>query len=144
MLKRHIELLKDQNKPFSSSINYILIRLLKNPEFKSRAEKYSRKYLKICTKKKVPNMQVVFQEVIKLQSESFEIKGGKRLYHLSMREEIPKPMASYLPAVEDEYYASKVTQWRKDQKNDPKVIKRKTKKMEKDAVREIKKDNLTL
>lgn len=89
-------------------------------------------------------MQVIFQEVLNLLTEPFEIKGSKRLYHLAIREEKPKPLASYYPAIEDEFMPSKVTQWRKEQKNDPKVLRRKTKKMEKDAIREIKKDNITL
>ena len=47
---------------------------------------------------------------------------------------------TYHPAVEDEFIMSKVSAWRKEHKNTAKEIKRKTNKVQKEAVRELKKD----
>jgi hypothetical protein len=47
---------------------------------------------------------------------------------------------TYHPAVEDEFIMSKVSNWRKEKKNSPKEFKRKSNKVEKEAIRELKKD----
>lgn len=74
---------------------------------------------------------------------------GKRIYqnynpipfsHLSMRTEIPNALATYHPKIEDEFVIAKVSAWRKEQKGTEKVIKRKSKKLEKETVRELRKD----
>ena len=57
-----------------------------------------------------------------------------------MRQEIPKALMTYHPAVEDEFIMSKVSNWRKEKKNSPKELKRKSNKVEKEAIRELKKD----
>lgn len=62
------------------------------------------------------------------------------LEYLSMREETPKPLPSYLPAIEDEFLMRVA---RKD-KVDEKEMRKKTRKYEKDAIRELKKDTETL
>lgn len=46
---------------------------------------------------------MIFKEIQSLMSEPYEIKGSKRLYHLALREEKPKPLASYAPGIEDEF-----------------------------------------
>ena len=60
--------------------------------------------------------------------------------YLSMRQEIPNPLMTYHPAVEDEFIMSKVSNWRKEKKNSVKEFKKKTAKVQKEAVRELKKD----
>ena len=57
-----------------------------------------------------------------------------------MRQEIPIALATYHPLIEDEFLPSKASTWRREQKNTEKVVKRKTKVMEKEAMRELKKD----
>jgi len=51
---------------------------------------------------------------------------------------------TYHPAVEDEFIMSKVSNWRKEKKNTPKEFKRKSNKVQKEAVRELKKDTATI
>ena len=63
------------------------------------------------------------------------------LTHLSMRQEKPNAIATYFPKIEDEFLPSKASEWRREEKNSEKGIKRKSKKLEKEAVRELKKDN---
>jgi hypothetical protein len=57
-----------------------------------------------------------------------------------MRIEIPNALMTYHPAVEDEFIMSKVSSWRKEKKNTVKEFKKKTNKVQKEAVRELKKD----
>jgi len=57
-----------------------------------------------------------------------------------MRQEIPKAIATYHPLIEDEFLPSKVNDWKREVKNSEKTIKRKTKALQKDAMRELKKD----
>ena len=57
-----------------------------------------------------------------------------------MRQEVPLALATYYPQIEDEFLPSKASAWRRDQKNTEKVIKRKTKTLEKEASRELRKD----
>ena len=61
---------------------------------------------------------------------------AQKLEHLSMRQEKPKPLASYHPLIEDEFLM------RVKKPLDDKTMKRKAKKAEKDAVRELRKDTL--
>ena len=51
---------------------------------------------------------------------------------------------TYHPAVEDEFIMSKVSAWRKEKKGSSKELKRKTNKVKKEAIRELKKDTVTL
>ena len=53
-------------------------------------------------------------------------------------------MPSYYPLIEDEFIASKSSAWRREQKGTEKVLKAKTKKYEKDAMKELKKDTIIL
>jgi hypothetical protein len=61
-----------------------------------------------------------------------------------MRQEIPKPLATYHPLIEDEFLPSKNTEWKREVKNSEKTIKRKTKALQKEAMRELKKDTQML
>lgn len=47
---------------------------------------------------------------------------------------------TYHPAIEDEFIMSKVSNWRKEKKNSVKEFKKKTNKVQKEAIRELKKD----
>lgn len=64
---------------------------------------------------------------------------GKRsfaqLEHLAIRQEQPKPLASYDPLVEDEFLMRVATKNRFDEK----TLKQKARKTEKEAMRELKK-----
>ena len=66
------------------------------------------------------------------------------LEHLRLRIEIPKPLPTYHPNIEDEFLPSKSSAYRRELKNSEKVVKRKTKKLQKDAQRELKKDTQTI
>lgn len=105
--------------------------------------------------KKVVNKQILTNDLDKIlahfrtDKEDVGTLLGKRIYtnynpipfsHLSMRTEIPNAIATYHPKIEDEFVIAKVSAWRKEQKGTDKVIKRKTKKLEKEAVRELRKD----
>ena len=64
------------------------------------------------------------------------------LQYLSIRWEFPKPLASYGPAIEDEFLLN--VDWKEKLRSDEKLQKRKAKKVEKDAIRELKKDTETI
>jgi len=51
---------------------------------------------------------------------------------------------TYHPAVEDEFIMSKVSSWRKEKKNTVKEFKKRSHKVEKEAVRELKKDTAAI
>jgi hypothetical protein len=63
---------------------------------------------------------------------------GAKLEYMSIRKEIPKALASYDPLIEDEFIMRVP---RKD-KYDEKEMKKKVKKTEKEAMRELKKDTM--
>ena len=94
----------------------------------------------------VPNHSVVLSEVRKAAGEKvlgkrkFDQISKEKLEHMSIRQEFPKPLASYAPLIEDEF----LMRVPKKDKFDTKALRQKTKKMEKDAIRELKKDSVTL
>jgi len=102
------------------------------------------KWVKIVNKK-VSHSQVLLLEINKLSKQTQMISESSfnqtiPLTHLSMRTEIPKPLATYHPLIEDEFVPSKASTWRKEQKNSDKSVKRKVKALEKDNMKELKKD----
>jgi hypothetical protein len=84
---------------------------------------------------------------IELEKALAEVKPeilGKRTFekleYLSIRQEIPKALASYDPLIEDEFLMRVATKNRFDEKS----LKQKAKKTEKDAMRELKKDSMSI
>ena len=67
------------------------------------------------------------------------------LTHLRLQAKKPKELASFNPQIDEDFMAAAMDEKvYKDKKEDPKEIKRKTKKAEKDAIRELKKDSQQL
>jgi hypothetical protein len=104
----------------------------------AKLRKIADNYLSLI-QKKVAHHQVVSCELEKalgvLGKRSFS-----KLEYLSIRQEIPKPMPSYDPLIEDEFLMRVATKNRFDEK----TLKQKARKTEKDAMRELKKDSFTL
>ena len=59
-----------------------------------------------------------------------------------MQIEKPKALPSFAPQLEDDFLIA--GRWKLNQKNDVKVIKRKIKKAEKETMRELKKDTMSI
>jgi len=55
---------------------------------------------------------------------------------------LPKPLPSYAPLIEEEFMLT--VDWKTKNRGDEKLMKRKAKKIEKDAIRELKKDTQTI
>ena len=53
-------------------------------------------------------------------------------------------MPTFYPEIEDEFIPSKASAWKREQKSDPKVMRRKLKQMEKDNMKELKKDTMII
>ena len=69
--------------------------------------------------------------------------NSKPLTFLHLRDKKPKPLASFDPLIEDDFLI--LDDWRDKKKPiDEKEVKRKMKKIEKDAVRELKKDTIQI
>eukprot|EP00356_Strombidium_inclinatum_P014748 CAMPEP_0170497834 /NCGR_PEP_ID=MMETSP0208-20121228/25973_1 /TAXON_ID=197538 /ORGANISM="Strombidium inclinatum, Strain S3" /LENGTH=256 /DNA_ID=CAMNT_0010774781 /DNA_START=438 /DNA_END=1205 /DNA_ORIENTATION=- len=157
VIKGHFTMLKGQKHTFSEGLTFILSGILHNTAHSSDSKwtkpavKQTLKYiahLRASTK----HSQVLVNELeallIKAQKKSEATKKllGKRkqmddvqpLQHLSLIAAKPKPLPSYPPLVEDEF----LFRINKKDNMDSKELKKKTKKAEKDAVRELKKDNL--
>ena len=65
-----------------------------------------------------------------------------RLEYLHLNKQNPRPISSLAPEIDPEFLSTFA--WKDKQRNDAKIVKRKIKKFEKDAVREIKKDTYVL
>jgi hypothetical protein len=148
----------DQSKPFTSSLNYVFIKMInffngedsEVQEYSSDLKSLLKKHIKFI-EKKVAHSSVILsplREAIKNCSDS-KINGlhskkvkNVQLTYLSMRQEIPKPLATYHPNIEDEFLPAKSSTWRREQKNTEKAIKKSTNKVQKEAVKELKKDTL--
>jgi hypothetical protein len=73
---------------------------------------------------------------------SLELKY-KPLTFLHLRDKKPKPLSTFDPLIEDDFLI--LDDWRDKKKPiDEKEVKRKMKKVEKDAVRELKKDTIMI
>ena len=130
-------------------MNYIFIKLFKSEKLNDKQVEKLRKitedYIQLISKM-VPHHSVVLEELRKAAGEKVL---GKRKYnsickekleYLSIRQEFPKALASYAPLIEDEF----LMRVPKIDRFDTKALRQKTKKMEKDAMRELKKDSQTL
>ena len=118
-----------------------------------RLKKMMYHYLKFVTKK-LPHSEVIvstvkplvcsqpdhFSDIVAL----FDKLNPPPLCYLALRQEKPHPLATYDVAIEDEFVPSRSTAWKKEMKNSPKMIKRKAKQYEKDAVKELKRDNMVV
>ena len=118
-----------------------------------QAQKILKLYFEVLDTNLVSNVKVVQHEVMKAAEVCFQdsTSGSKllgkrrksalstqKLEYLSMRQEKPKPLASYPPLIEDEFLM------RVKKNRDEKSMKRKAKKAEKDAVRELRKDTTVI
>lgn len=148
VVKNEIKILKSQKRCLNANMNHILIKCLNFA--KSNTIKDKKKLIKLAesyitlARKKIPHYQVVTFELEKALKELEPSLLGKRAAHpleyLSIRQEIPKPLASYDPLIEDEFLMRVPTKNRFDEK----TLKQKVRKTEKDAMRELKKDSLTI
>ncbi len=67
------------------------------------------------------------------------------LTHLRLQAKKPKELPSFNPQIDEDFMAAALDdKTYREKKEDPKDIKRKTKKAEKDAIRELKKDSMQL
>ena len=80
--------------------------------------------------------QIVCHEIEKERS-SLPAKRA-RLEYLQLNKQKPKSIPTFAPLIEDDFLIA--GHWKERQLNDQKVLKRKIKKTEKDAQRELKKD----
>lgn len=67
------------------------------------------------------------------------------LTHLRLQAKKPKELPAFNPQIDEDFMAAALDdKTYREKKEDPKDIKRKTKKAEKDAIRELKKDSMQL
>ena len=93
-------------------MNYIFIKLFKseklNEKQTDKLKKITDEYIQVITKM-VPNHSVVLEELRKaagqkiLGKRKFDSMCKEKLEYMSIRQEFPKPLASYDPLIEDEF-----------------------------------------
>ena len=84
---------------------------------------------------------IVCSEIEKAQSASSNFKRP-RLEYLQLNRQKPKAIPTFAPEIDADFLIS--GHWKERRKNDESLVKKRLKKAEKDAVRELKKDTATI
>ncbi len=98
--------------------------------------------------KAINNNKKLLKKRNKIESEEMTLSARQNLTiltHLRLQAKKPKELPSFNPQIDEDFMAAALDdKTYREKKEDPKDIKRKTKKAEKDAIRELKKDSMQL
>lgn len=139
LVDSHFKMIHKQAKPYSSSLVFVLMKLLRFTNNRTDLDEAEQKKLSSILKhfiklvqKKVTHPSVVLCEIAEVLSKHSHFTSVKnlldsmripKLSYLSLRKEIPAALPTYHPQIDDEFIPSKASAWKREQKNTEKVLK---------------------